>query len=397
MAFVLSGIAQPKVVKNHEKFTRRINPENIIKKTKSNDWWEPDTIYQYGLDVPDSHCVFSYENGIYTNLQQVYIDNQWINTIKILYQYDSQHNLTEELEQDWVSGQWKNTGKYTYTYDAQNNITSYVQQLPESEEWNNLWQEIYIYDAQNKLIEIIAQYYDDTEQWKDNGRIVVTYDSQNNSTEMLYQYLRDGEWMGNEKEILTYDAQNNVIEKLGQYLGDEGWSTGDRVIYTYDSRNNRTSELWQYYWEEYDLWGNWELSTYSYDENNNAISGFHQLCPEDEWYDDDSYMFVYYNNMKSKAITNDCNRFTATYIKTNEVGIKENNLSNHSIKLYPNPVSNVLHIETNQPDVISEVKIYSVQGTLLMQTKGNNIDVALLPNGMYIVEVAGVFTKFVKQ
>jgi hypothetical protein len=56
----------------------------------------------------------------------------------------------------------------------------------------------------------------------------------------------------------------------------------------------------------------------------------------------------------------------------------------------------MLHIETHNLDVVPEVKIYSIQGVLLMQTKGNNIDVVLLPNGMYIAEIAGVFKKFIK-
>jgi hypothetical protein len=194
---------------------------------------------------------------------------------------------------------------------------------------------------------------------------------------------------------LTYDAQNNLTEELFQYLEDWEWYNLHKVTFTYDSRNNRTSESWQYYWN--DQWEDSDIATYSFDENNNTISGFHQSWTGYEWEDDDSSMSVSYNHMKSETYTGYCHRFTVTYIKTDEVGIKENNLSNPSIKLYPNPVSDVLHIETNQLDVIYEVKIYSVQGTLLMQTKGNNIDVTLLPNGMYIVEVAGVFTKFVKQ
>ena len=99
--------------------------------------------------------------------------------------------------------------------------------------------------------------------------------------------------------------------------------------------------------------------------------------------------------MQSKINTLDCSRFTATYIKPSEIGVKENN-STHAIKLYPNPVSNILHIETNLTE-IPEVKIYSIQGVLLMHVKGNQIDVSSLSNGIYMAEVNGMNRKFVKQ
>jgi hypothetical protein len=77
--------------------------------------------------------------------------------------------------------------------------------------------------------------------------------------------------------------------------------------------------------------------------------------------------------------------------------ISENSAPNSSFTLYPNPVSNILNIKTENLDITPNVKIYSIQGALILHVKGNQIDVSRLPNGIYIAEINGVCKKVVKQ
>ena len=56
----------------------------------------------------------------------------------------------------------------------------------------------------------------------------------------------------------------------------------------------------------------------------------------------------------------------------------------------------MLHIETDN-SITPEFNIYSIQGALLMNAKGNQIDVSSLPNGIYMAKIDGVFRKIVKQ
>jgi len=65
--------------------------------------------------------------------------------------------------------------------------------------------------------------------------------------------------------------------------------------------------------------------------------------------------------------------------------------------LYPNPTSGILNIETPNIDLIPEVKICSIQGMLLINTKGNRIDISSLPRGLYFADVNGQTMKVVKQ
>ena len=56
----------------------------------------------------------------------------------------------------------------------------------------------------------------------------------------------------------------------------------------------------------------------------------------------------------------------------------------------------MLHIETEN-SITPEINIYSIQGVLLMNSKGNQIDVSSLPNGIYMAKIDGVFRKVVKR
>ncbi len=73
------------------------------------------------------------------------------------------------------------------------------------------------------------------------------------------------------------------------------------------------------------------------------------------------------------------------------------------LNIYPNPTSNLLHIEASQTD-ISKVEIFDVQGKRVMQVSAPNLrelDVSQLTNGMYFLKVRtsdGELTrKFVKK
>jgi len=388
LALMLSGMTQPETGKfvekiKQEKLGKKINleKENLVasqkqmllskmqtptKSLKSEDWWEPDTIYQNFDDMYDVRRVFSYEKGNCTaDLWQARTDNQWEPVRRFAYTYDLQNNMIEELTQSWEETQWLNGSRFLYKYDTQNN-----------------------------LIEELIQYFEDNDEWEDSMKIIYSYDSQNKMTEALLQVYEEY-WEDIAKVILTYDVPNNTITRIYYWWewDDELWEAEEKVVFTYDAQNNLILEVW-YGWN--DEWYPFEQLTYSYDKNNNATEGFYQYGKSNFWMDEIFGLIVYYNNMQSQINTFACSRFTATYIKPSEIGIKENDLLTNSVKLYPNPVSNILHIETNLAE-IPEVKIYSIQGVLLMHVKGNQIDVSSLPNGIYIAEVNGISRKVVKQ
>ncbi|MCL2289481.1 MAG: T9SS type A sorting domain-containing protein [Bacteroidetes bacterium] len=455
-ALVVLGMAQPKTERisdkfagkfKYEKLTKKIDLEkeklsffqkqislsqmqNPTKSQKNADWWEPDTIYQYYGDgnTNELRRIFSYTNGICTGeLWQWWEMNQWNISGKITHSYDPHNNKIETLFQSWEETQWENSMRYLYKYDAQNNMTEKVFQFWEgywfSEEMityaydsqNRMiekmiyswWGEdelefddkiVYKYNEQNNIIEERHQYPEEDDEWYDHVIIVYSYDAQNQLTGAMLQIL-DDVWEETVKLTVVYDLQNNTITHIYDF---RDWESGQwfgvmKIIYTYDSQNNLLSESLQEgedgEWEEY------ERYTYSYDENNNAIDGYlwenYKKGFIWDWEEGQIELTVYYNNMQSSLRTFQFNRFKATYMKP-EVGIKENHLLKNSVKLFPNPVSSILYIETSNA-ITPEVKIYSIQGVLLINAKGNQIDVSSLPSGIYITEVNGICRKIVKQ
>jgi hypothetical protein len=75
---------------------------------------------------------------------------------------------------------------------------------------------------------------------------------------------------------------------------------------------------------------------------------------------------------------------------SNILGTDVNSLDN-SIKLYPNPTSDVLHIATTSNEIISNVSIYSISGALIKDLKSvdtiESISVSDLQSGLYFVKI----------
>jgi hypothetical protein len=67
-----------------------------------------------------------------------------------------------------------------------------------------------------------------------------------------------------------------------------------------------------------------------------------------------------------------------------------------AIRVFPNPVLDVLHIQTGDVDV-PEVKIYNVNGRLLRQVRTKELNMSDLPQGMYFVWINGTTFRVVKR
>ncbi len=86
------------------------------------------------------------------------------------------------------------------------------------------------------------------------------------------------------------------------------------------------------------------------------------------------------------------------------LGIPSNSVAN-AIELYPNPASNELNIRNVNGELISNIAIYAINGSLVKQVKSNNtyqnISVSDLQSGVYFIKVTSndkvSNLKFIKQ
>ena len=78
--------------------------------------------------------------------------------------------------------------------------------------------------------------------------------------------------------------------------------------------------------------------------------------------------------------------FVAQYGQDCSLGVNEN-ANNFSIKLYPQPASGVVHLQSQNP--LSRYEIYDIQGKSVQQgqVEQNQIDISRLSTGLYIIKV----------
>ncbi|CAM3483411.1 T9SS type A sorting domain-containing protein [Aequorivita lipolytica] len=92
-----------------------------------------------------------------------------------------------------------------------------------------------------------------------------------------------------------------------------------------------------------------------------------------------------------------CKDSTASYSDFCVLGISD--LENSNLQLTPNPVQNIIYINAESP--IDHIKIYTLQGQLISESKTNQIDVSQLSSGLYLASIStegkNIVKKFIKE
>ena len=89
--------------------------------------------------------------------------------------------------------------------------------------------------------------------------------------------------------------------------------------------------------------------------------------------------FSSYNSNNSSAML--IALYTGNVLSINEF------TNSNTIALWPNPTKAILNINSLFNDTISIVKIYDLQGKLVMEFSNNSINVSALSNGLYFVKI----------
>jgi hypothetical protein len=96
-----------------------------------------------------------------------------------------------------------------------------------------------------------------------------------------------------------------------------------------------------------------------------------------------------FNVMASNSYGNDI-RLLFIFIEGDGVGISD--IQNNSQLIYPNPTSGKVYLSTE-----SYVKVYTIQGKLLMETFDKEVDLSQYAHGMYFLQVNERWVKVVKK
>jgi hypothetical protein len=66
----------------------------------------------------------------------------------------------------------------------------------------------------------------------------------------------------------------------------------------------------------------------------------------------------------------------------------------NTLKIYPNPTSGIVYVDTDKP---VEIEICNTMGVQIMNTKGNRVDLSKYPAGVYIMRADGKTAYIVKR
>ncbi|MEY4127695.1 MAG: hypothetical protein RL737_1884, partial [Bacteroidota bacterium] len=72
-------------------------------------------------------------------------------------------------------------------------------------------------------------------------------------------------------------------------------------------------------------------------------------------------------------------------LSTNVVGVHENEFPNHASTVYPNPSNGIVHIDIPY-ETIRDLKVYGLNGQLILSTSESNFDLSNAENGTYYIE-----------
>ena len=342
--------------------------------------------------------------------------NIWEFLSKTEYTYDSRDNLILEENYTWILNQWVNTLKNEITYNTNQQVTfdkGYEWDIGMNQ-WVNLYMDEYFYTDGLMTSEINSLWNQGNDHWCFHSKWEYIYVPSTAllNLEILYRRnINNTDWVYESKYEYQYDSPNFllVLTNETEYTWDVSmnqWEYDYRNDYQYDNNDNRTTgnyyewtetpgEWAVYYKDEFifDLGYSFNdlIGPYNYDDElddivfqfNNMVIGYRGYEFTNQVWEDVSKTLFYYSNY------------------TNPLYVNDYELLANSIQVYPNPIANILVIDSKIP--LYKVEIYSILGNKVKEFNSNfnALPVYDISAGLYIVKIQfenhTVSKKIIKQ
>lgn len=371
--------------------------EYIINTAEGFEWffdsWNPFT--QSWSYYSKTTYLTDQSDNVIEQISYRWINNAWELRGRRQFSYDAEGRITEEVSAFWNvnTSSWQNESKATSAYTPLGLKTDYAQYQWEADEnvWKGIWRTTSTYEDSLRLSE--AQYYWVNNSWKGNLQYLYAYNPDSTLAEIdYYSFDADLEnWVyerPHRRYLYAYSPEGKPIEfiEMRWYGSINAIENYSKINYNYDQAGNiieSASWRWNVFFEnwygehrevnEYDLSVDVEDVIYPY---YNALfeSGkltFNQIYSLNGEFNDwqlDSENYYYYSEL-----------ITAT----------QDAPAAESLKLFPNPVSNLLTLGANAPRA-SSYQITDLDGRILQQEKtwnGEGIDVSRLIPGSYVIRL----------
>ena len=108
-------------------------------------------------------------------------DTLWHNDYRKVYEY--QKDTIEEINQRWINNDWIQTGAKWYSYDSFGNLMEEISKLLKDGDWQNLRKILYKYNSNNKIIRTSEYEWDNNDaKWDKVNLFIRDFDDNDNMT-----------------------------------------------------------------------------------------------------------------------------------------------------------------------------------------------------------------------
>ena len=258
MAFGNMGFAQSKV-ELKSKATEMVFKQYGLTRQS---YIVPQQANYYESDGTQHRTTYYYDESELTLTEEItetYWDF-WQNDSRITYEYDFYGNVFEMLGQEWDGSDWEDAMRVSYTYDG-DVIMEDVYQMYVDGQWVNLIKEVYNYNGDQWTV-LVWEWNGTT--WASS--VLNTFTREGTTIVHLMQYMEGGAWQNDEMYTYTLDFDENIVEILWQEWEDPEWVNFEKTTYVYDGGvyTEQNVQMWDdddwmdnyRYTFEYDVLGN---------------------------------------------------------------------------------------------------------------------------------------------
>lgn len=353
-----------------------------------------------GTNVSKQESKYDDNNNEILRLYSHRNGKEWKESVKYEYDYDYRGNLVASAMFNSDSlGNWTGTVKTDSEFNDDGNVTSntYYSWMS-TQEWGVDYKEVYEYNANNEKTKSIWLFMDENHEWEkmDNGSYTFKYEYGKNGNCMIQNVFNIFGNENEEKYEYRYDMNNNLISSRVYKWDNDSWIEYYLYEYQYDENENQTGEIFSRYNEENQAWQPYTKYVHNYDKNSRltGVSYFYWNREMQDW--DGHYNYEYIHDETGNPVGMNLfiwqnkewilNEILTYYYDDNY--FPENKKEEISVKIYPNPTIDFIHISGAKG---AKIVITDTSGRILL-TRDNirepeTIPTSSWPSGIYLINI----------
>jgi hypothetical protein len=351
---------------------------------------------------------------IQSELIEVWTNGVWRNSLTDSYTYDDNGFLVTLTNKEWnlQLNSWIDASKTYFSNSPDGSLDHFITQIydPDEPGWINAQRVSYTYNASGKPLTVISENWTGLE-WRNFMMMTNTYDANGYLVNTLSQafYAISPSWINSSQTNYTNNPDGTVNQSVMQtWDGVSAWTNSRRSTYTYNPSGKALTDLTELWLGS--AWLNNNLETNTYDGSNYLTNSLNQTWDLmlSSW--KDNSLEIYSNNPDGtpyQILSQSWNpatpgwdneeKITFTYgLPTGSYDIP----GKPDIIVYPNPSDNIITVRTADIIPVSKFTITDQTGrvvlTGLLSGETTTINISLLSNGMYFLQVGGKFKKTLK-